>query len=57
MSKVSGTEYTSCDAPPLDFSFKNIKNLEGISLLMQKSKSLSQGKEKDLTQLMKMEDH
>ena len=31
--KPEQVEFTSCDAPPLDFSFKNIRTLEGTSLM------------------------
>lgn len=34
----SSTDYVSCDAPPLDFSFKNISNLEGTYKLQVRIK-------------------
>lgn len=45
-------KYTSSDAPPLDFSFKNIKNLEGLINLIQKLRSPNLGKGQGLTQSM-----
>lgn len=39
-------DYISFDAPPLDFSFKNIKHISGSPFLTQNSKTFSRVRER-----------
>jgi hypothetical protein len=40
MSNKKDNEYVACDAPPLDFSFKNVKTLEGSLLINSEIKTI-----------------
>ena len=51
--KQEDDQYISYDAPPLDFSFKNIKSLAGKSNSIQNSKRLSLVREKRQLQSQK----
>ena len=51
--KKEDDAYVSYDAPPLDFSFKNIKHISGTSHQTQNSKTLSHVKAKKVCPALK----